>query len=306
MSPPDVNHPDTGELADLAEGLLSSDRAADVEAHVHECARCRGLRHDLAALPALLAVGGDVGPMPDDVADRLDAALRVAATPGVNAGGSATATITPLPGRDRPPIGMRLLQVAAVLVLALAGLGVAVSVFQNSGAGDNATTSAGSAGSDAGGAASDGTYSVTASGQNWSPETLAGGVPAIVDGSLGPQARQRAADAGKNTESSGGDQAAPPSAAPESSATADSPRELAAAPDDRLAGGAALAECVGALGDGPMTPLGVDIGKWQGNPATVIVLPTAGDPTTADTWVVSPDCSQADAKVLYFARVARP
>lgn len=305
MSHPDVRHPDTAQLADLAEGLLPSDRAADLEAHLHECARCRRVRDDLASLPALLAAAGEVSPMPDTVVDRLDAVL-LAAAPGTTTGVTAAATITPLPIRDRSPLGMRVLQVAAVLVLGLAGIGVAVSVFQNSGGGDTASTAVGDSASDAGGAAAAGAYSLTASGQNWSPETLAGGVPAIVDGSLGPQARQPAADAGKNSDSSGGNEAAPPSATPESSGTAESPRDLTAAAEDRLAGGPALAERPDTLGDGPVTPLGVDIAQWQGNPATVIVLPTAGDPTTADTWVVSPDCSQADAKVLYFARVARP
>ena len=38
----------------------------------------------------------------------------------------------------------------------------------------------------------------------------------------------------------------------------------------------------------------------------MILLPTADDASTLDVWVVAPDCATADAKVLYFARVARP
>jgi hypothetical protein len=74
----------------------------------------------------------------------------------------------------------------------------------------------------------------------------------------------------------------------------------------RLAGGPDLADCVTALNDGPVTPLAVDLASWQGSPAAIVVLPTPDDPSTVDAWVVDPSCSRADAKVLYFARVARP
>jgi hypothetical protein len=54
------------------------------------------------------------------------------------------------------------------------------------------------------------------------------------------------------------------------------------------------------------TPLVVDIARFAGQPATVIVLPTPQEMDRLDVFVVGPDCGPADAKVLHFARVARP
>jgi hypothetical protein len=50
----------------------------------------------------------------------------------------------------------------------------------------------------------------------------------------------------------------------------------------------------------------VDVARFRGKPAAVIVLPTPDDPAKVDVWVVGPECSQADAKMDYFARVNRP
>ena len=54
------------------------------------------------------------------------------------------------------------------------------------------------------------------------------------------------------------------------------------------------------------TPLVVDVAKFDGQPATVIVLPTADEANRLDVYVVGPDCGPDDAKVLHFARVPRP
>lgn len=291
MTGPD-EHVDLETLADLDEGLLGPGEARDVEAHLAGCPACAAARDELSTLPALLAVAAAADPMPADVVSRVDEALRasrdeVAAAPGREPVGSgAAATVTPIPVRDRTPVGMRLLQAAALLVVVLAGLGLAFTAIR--GGGDETATSAGGTADRAAESSADGSFPVSASGRNWSPETVTAGVPDIMAGALAaaPTSRDDAA---------GGDEGS--SAAP---------RALATEETARLAGGPPLAECVTALNDGPVTPLGVDLASWQGNPAVVIVLPTPGDPATVDTWVVGPTCSQADATVLYFARVARP
>lgn len=75
--------PDTA--ADLDEGLLEPDVAAAARAHVAGCASCAALLAELAHLRHTLAAD-DPGPIPLDVADRLDTALatasRTSARPG--------------------------------------------------------------------------------------------------------------------------------------------------------------------------------------------------------------------------------
>ena len=151
-------------------------------------------------------------------------------------------------------------------------------------------TTATRASDSAGGAASPnaaGGYPVSASGQNWSEDSVVEGVPDLLAGSFpaAPPAEGGAAAEGGND---------------------DTARELADAEVFRLGGGKPLAECVAALVDGPGTPLAVDLATWQGQPAAVVLLPTPDDPSTLDVWVVGPGCSTADAQVLHFARVARP
>jgi hypothetical protein len=168
---------------------------------------------------------------------------------------------------------------------------VAASVLRGGGGGQDASTSAsgGQAAEEKAVGPADGSFPVTASGRNWSPGSVVAAVPEIVAGAAGPLASPPSGD----TQADGGD--------------ADGGGLLSASPDGataRLAGGPELAECVGNLNLGPVTPLGVDLARWDGNPAAVIILPTPEDPTSADLYVVTPQCPRGE--FLYFARVARP
>jgi len=182
------------------------------------------------------------------------------------------------------------LQAAAVVVLLLGGIGVVLSAIQNTGrdAGSTATETSAGGGVEAAPKTTEGGYPVTASGRNWSAETVVDAVPEIVAGTVGPPAESPAADQG------GGSDSTPD--------TKDSARVLSSA--GRLASGEELARCVGNLNLGPVTPLAVDLARWEGNPAAVIVLPTPDDPSTADLFVVTPACPAGE--FLYFARVPRP
>ena len=86
----------------------------------------------------------------------------------------------------------------------------------------------------------------------------------------------------------------------------DGARQLADAPAARLAGGAPLADCLAALESGGATPLAIDLATYEGKPAAVILLPGTGEAGSTDIWVVAPDCSPTDAKILYFANVPAP
>lgn len=278
----DRRHLSPETVADLREGLLDARETMAAQGHLLDCRRCAALSEDLAEVSALLAGHGDTGDLPDDVAERLDAALaaeRPSALP------TAATTVTPLHDTSRGPAGMRVLQAAAAIVLVLAGVGVGVNAFRAGGGDDTATTADSAGGAAQEGAASGTGYPVTRSGRNWSAGTLGPAVPGLVTGSLAP-----AADA----------------APPEAGGDQGTARDLASDEVGRLAGGPPLADCVAALVDGPGTPLAVDLSSWEGNPAAVVVLPTPDDPSSVDVWVVGPQCSQADARLLYFARVARP
>ena len=76
------SHVSADQVSDLLEGLLPSDEAATVAAHLSACPQCAEVRDRLAAMPALLAsvrTDDPVVPMPADVAARLDRALAAEA-----------------------------------------------------------------------------------------------------------------------------------------------------------------------------------------------------------------------------------
>lgn len=284
-------HPDLDALADLHAGVLAPEDPA--AAHVAACERCSAEVAALDRLSGLLAAAGPVGPMPVEVATAVDAALSAEQ---VAAGATGARTVTPLHPPARSPWGMRVLQAAAVLVLVLAGVGIAVSGLGGSGADDGgASLSAGGGGNSATqDKASSGAYPVTTSGRDWNPDAVTADASKLLTGSLAPPVDARTLRERTDSPSAGGD-------------TDESAPQLSSAGDaDRLAAGPPLAECVAALADGPATPLAVDIATWQQQPAAVILLPTPGDPSSADVWVVAPDCGPEDAKLLYYANIPRP
>ena len=279
-------------LADLQEGLLDPPAVAAAEAHLVGCPACRG---ELAALDAVrhrLAAAGPVGPLPDDLVDRLDRALAAAATEPDSTAASRTVIPIRSPQRDTPR-GMRLLQAAAALVLVFAGGALAVSALDGLGGGSS-QDSAGSAASDAGAPKATAGFPVSASGRDWTAATLRDAAPRLATGDLVPTTTSGlAGDSRASSEASG----------PEASGGA--ARELAEAPAGRLAGGPALAELRQRSSAGaPVTPVAVDLASYEGKPAAVLLLPTTDDPASLDLFVVEPACPPGS--FLYFARVPRP
>ncbi|NSC22717.1 hypothetical protein FM076_16670 [Streptomyces albus subsp. chlorinus] len=75
-------HPDVADISALDEGVLPAEREPDVRAHLAECALCGDVRASLEEIRATLgALPGPVR-MPEDVADRIDAALAAEALLG--------------------------------------------------------------------------------------------------------------------------------------------------------------------------------------------------------------------------------
>ena len=74
-----------------------------------------------------------------------------------------------------------------------------------------------------------------------------------------------------------------------------------------LLAGTSLAACLTQLtGTTTSGAVAVDRGTFEGKPADVVVVPTDGDPTHLDVWVLAPGCTRTEAQVLSFARIARP
>lgn len=284
MSTPHTPHPshvDVDTLADLDEGLLEAEQVSSVAEHLAGCPECRARRDALDDVQLLLRDRGAEadGGAPDDVVRRLDDALAAAATPLPTA--SATVIpLTPSTTRARQPWRTRVLQAAAVFVLvaAVGGLGYG-AIRASSGGNSTGTTSA----ADSGGAgtaakrAEAHRYVVTSSGRNYTKESLRTAVPGLLSGKYDATAQR-----------SGGAPLA--SKVP----TAHAPAAGSLDPQ-RLRDGKALTACVNNLAgtdDGPVTPLAVDIARFDGKPATIIVLPDPKDPSIVFAYAVAPDCAE--------------
>jgi hypothetical protein len=278
---PQPSHLDIDTLADLQEGLLEPERVTTVTGHLDGCAECRALSEALDGVRAALRSGGPAADVaaPADVVRRLDDALAAAAAPLA----TAAATVTPLTSVTawaRQPWKTRVLQAAAVFVLvaavgALGYAGVQGLSGRNAGS-DSAGSSGGKSLTEKGAAAgASGKYSITSSGRDYTTSSLRSAVPGLLSA------------AAQDTGTTGPDGPSPTSSTP---AKAQAPLAASSADPNRLTDGTALAECVANLAGGPVTPLAVDIGRFEGKPATIIVLPDPADASFVNAYAVAPGC----------------
>jgi hypothetical protein len=285
MSTPHTPHPshvDVDTLADLEEGLLEAEQVSSVAEHLDGCAECRARRDALDDVQLLLRDrGAEVDDAtPEDVVRRLDDALAAAATPLP----TASATVTPLTAsttRARQPWRTRVLQAAAVFVLVAAVGGLGYGGIKAMSGGNSSGTTAGAADSGGSGATERRTparrYVVTSSGRNYTEESLRSAVPGLLSGQYDATAQEPGRTAVPSKAPTGGHAPA------------------AAADPQRLRDGKALTACVNNLAgtdDGPVTPLAVDIARFDGKPATIIVLPDPKDPSMVYVYAVAPDCAK--------------
>ncbi|GAB3592539.1 hypothetical protein GCM10027446_13370 [Angustibacter peucedani] len=254
--------------------------AAAADPHVAGCARCQA---DLAAqqeVRALLAGLPDPGPAPDDVVERLSTTLRqlAAAEPlgrpldsvpdDDPAAGSAEAGSTVVPIGSAPSARRRrpLLAVAAALVL-VAGGGAALSqIMPGSGGADSSA---------AGGAAA--SIAQRSAGDDAEQGTGQGVVRSIASGTDYTRAGlAREVDATLARKTSSG----------------------VAGVQGPLSDATGVASCVAALGAGAARPLLVDVARFEGQPAAVVVLPATGG--GREIWVVSTSCAPGQDGTKYF------
>lgn len=74
-----AQHPDVSEISELAEGLLSPSRTADIRRHLDGCPLCADVHDSLAEIKELLGTLPGPPRMPAEIAGRIDAALAAEA-----------------------------------------------------------------------------------------------------------------------------------------------------------------------------------------------------------------------------------
>ncbi|WP_406382636.1 hypothetical protein [Streptomyces sp. NBC_01618] len=312
-----TQHPDVSEISDLTEGLLPPSRAAEVRGHVDGCALCGDVHASLAEIRDLLGTVPAPQHMPDDVVDRLDAALAAEAL-------STTASVGAVPHVSRetePPVAQkpdaepslsdrpaghprattgpgrrsaRRRRRTAVLGTALGAAVVGVSVFmlQNvqSSSQEDASLKAADHGSSS---APKGTGTFTAS-------TLEGRVQTLL---LSANAKSSSPD-GTDAEKQ-----APPSVDIQSTPKSDSPGSES--PQAPLRAPAVSVPLCVEQGIGRKTAaLAMEEGTYEGTDAFLVVLPHPSDATRVQAYVVDAACvrekSAAKAELLLTHAYARP
>jgi hypothetical protein len=295
MSEPAPAHLDLDALADAL-----ADDAADGTGHLAGCASCTSRLAELAAAESRVtgALAGLPAPgLPDDVAQRLTAAL--AAEPALS--GSASASVTALPTRTARRRWLPAAAAAGVLMVSAAGLGLA---FLPKGGGDELASGAGLP-----------ALPTSASGTDYADEAAVAQVlPGVLDGTAGraysESSGESATRSTARTDGNGGGGSAAQTEQQDSALTAQEPAPAAAGGDplERLRGPEGLADCLSALlppGEPDVQPLGLDYAQFAGAPALAVVLPDP-DPGKVAVYVVGPGCTAQDESLLTFLRVDAP
>ncbi|GGQ71047.1 anti-sigma factor family protein [Kitasatospora griseola] len=287
MTPhPPSEHPDLDALADLAEDLLPAERAEPLHRHLAACPSCAEDYAALSGLPELLA-DFPATPMPQDVADRLTAALaaesaaraetRAEERPERPLAGPSAPSGPPRPGgparaatgpgrparRHRRALGLLLATAAVAAVATLGGLLIDR---------DTARSTASAAHGDSGKAASE-PSAVDASRPR--PNAVAGSQgPDFTAEQLPAQIRQL----------------------------------LSAKPADQLApadpGGGAPACALAAAGHPDDPPLTTGTGRYQGRPVLALVFRPPGGSGPLDVYLATPDCP--GSSILLHSTVPAP
>ncbi|MGW5769343.1 hypothetical protein ACWEVY_09360 [Streptomyces longwoodensis] len=90
-----TGHPDVTEISDLTDGLLGPSRSEEIRRHLAACELCADVQASLEEIRGLLGTLPGPARMPDDIAQRIDAALAAEAlldAEALNTAGSAEAT----------------------------------------------------------------------------------------------------------------------------------------------------------------------------------------------------------------------
>src|SRR5215831_172369 len=308
-------HASAKTLARLQQGDLSPRRSSRIGAHLARCARCRALSEDLAGVTTLLA-SVHPPPIPEHLAARIQTALateasrrgapsRGAPSRGLLPDGQEAAAAAPGPGRPprarlRPAVALRALAAAAAVVVVAGG----VYEITQLGASSTSSSSASSPARrplapTAGGSAVNGSAAQAGPAL---PYRHAGGqdtvTPVMTGTDYQPEqlSSQVAAQLAKHGHIAAG--AVPNAMSPPATrgpAAAQGGEQATFGPSSVLA----LAGCVNRIAAGQLVRF-VDVARYQGAPATVIVTQASpGGPE--QIWVVGAGCSASRSDVLRHA-----
>lgn len=264
-------HLDYDTLAELAEGLLPDSRAASADAHLADCAECRDRSAEIANVTRLLA-DAPMPPMPAALASRIDEALAAEAA----ANGNGVVSLESRRGRRR----MRILSAAAAAVIVVGGGALVGHALMNGPVSSESGTAQSQPFQDRSGSAT-----ARHPGPNTLKESRSGGAAAAAPGShltlrSGTDYTAARLDEQVSGQLTKGDSRTTEELAP-----------------------AQLTNCLRAVTQGK-SPLLVDVAKYEGRPATVIVLP-GGDSTRLDVWIVGPTCSTSDPAIIKHTQTTR-
>jgi hypothetical protein len=297
-----TRHASAEELARLNVGDLRRRKSVRVAAHVAGCVRCTRVRQELTEVPAMLATT-PYPPMPDAAYVRIEAALRVEVSARLSAAPATEAGRRELPARERRqrPLGGQTgwhlpgLSVPATRLVAAAG---AVALVSGGGylLANELPQSAGSSSS------SSAALPAPVKPMSLGPDVTYGSPGAqhtvqTVSSTTDFEAAQLRTEAlgayheaqlkgAQGSQSSGG-VSAPNDLGPQSNATAGALGSRS---------GAQLAGCIGAIGPG-RTVLLLDLAKYQGKPATIIVFASTAT-SQSEVVVTSDSCSASSPGVL--------
>jgi hypothetical protein len=293
-------HATIDQLASLAADALSPRKAARISAHVTRCDQCTHVTRQLDAVPVTLA-SAQYPPMPATLTIQIEAALRVEATQRLSAMPATEGGRGDLPARHRRGAARRGwhlpgLSVAATRLVAAAGAlaivaGGSYELASHASHGPTASSVAGSAAAPATGQQMSlgprvtygqpgalHTINAVQSSSNFLPAKLTTQAVAAIHA-----AKAKHISASQPTFSS-----------PGASRAQSSSSGVSAAPSSGIA--SRLAACINLIAPG-RTVLLVDIAKFDGKPATIIVIASlAASP--AEAWVVGSTCSAASKDIL--------
>jgi hypothetical protein len=306
-------------LARYREGDLGSRKAARIRAHLAGCARCAALDEDLAGVTSLLA-SAPAPPMPDQVTARIQAALMAeaarpapaaaAARPGAHrpaavppggrrsrhaAGRPAAGSRMRLPGL-RPQLAARAVAATAVAAAIVGGI---YGIRQLGSASESATSSS------AGGLAAGPAAKVPAP-QNGPAVryTTSAGPASFTPISTGTNFQQQRLASQARAALRAGPRQPTRMGADATSGSLARPGPTAGAPSFGGMPVASLQGCVMRISAGRRVLL-VDVDRYQGKPATIIVVAGADGGTGGSrVFVVGPACSGSDSDLITQASLA--
>ena len=315
-------HVDSETLAAFREELLPRRKAGQVAAHLSHCEQCAGLDAQLADLPGLLA-RTSAPPMPDALTARIEAALsaeaaaRSALTPdgapteaagtAAGAAGAADAGAVPSrpgdaagghrsprarrgwpgPGPGRSRLALRIAAAAAAIVL-IGGGGYGVSRLVSGGEAGQASTASGAA--------------AAAPNRRTAPAAI--GPVEHGTGSSGNKSRAASASPSEPAILSTGTNYRTGQLKTQVEAALARGTVPGPTPTHPVNGATALTSCLKRVARN-QHPLLVDTARYNGKPATIIVLTTASAKTRRVV-VVGPGCSATQTDQITTTTIPAP